>query len=222
MDTEISHYEIIEQKVLFGEIKKLDDTQLLALIIRDSKDKSLSKAEKLFNHCDKLEDLLNLTLNDITRISKINKKQAISVCALFELLKRVSESEKINIDTIKSNLDVISIFKPIFQKLEVEELWVLYLTGTNKIIKKLKISSGGTISTFADTKLILKNGIELLASSMIVLHNHPSGDCTPSNDDIEFTNKLKKASELLDIRLLDHIIISETESYSFLEARLFY
>ncbi|MFI3263011.1 MAG: DNA repair protein RadC [Rikenellaceae bacterium] len=217
MDKEISHYEIIEQKVVFGEIEKLSDKQLLALIIRDSKDKSLSKVDKLFNSCEELSDLVGLSLGEITRSSGLNKKQAISVCALFEIIKRVSYNDDIKIDTIKSNLDVIAIFKPILQKLEIEELWVLYLTGTNKVIKKLRISSGGVASTFADTKLILRNGIELLSSSLIILHNHPSGDSTPSTEDIEFTDKLQKAAELLDMRILDHIIISKGGNYSFKE-----
>lgn len=219
--SDISHYEIIEQKVLFGEVAKLDDTQLLALIIRNPKDKAIERGEKLYNHSEKVSNLLNLTVSDIIRVCGVTKQQAISLCALFELIKRVGDNRgDDNIDTIKSNLDVISIFKPIFARLEVEELWALYLTATNKVIKRVKISSGGTASSAADVKLILKNGIELLASSLIILHNHPTDDPTPSEDDIIFTNQLKIATTYLDMRLLDHVILSKNDSYSFLKNRM--
>lgn len=211
-----SLYELTEQKVLFKETETLSDAQLLSLIIRDHKDDKSTKANKLISSCDELTQLLNLSTNEIIRISKANKKQAISLCAMFELIKRITGIDGTqNIDIISNQLDIISMFRPKFINLKHEEFWAIYLTKTNQIIKIVKINTGGINSMFVDVKLILNKGICLLATAIIVVHNHPLSDASPSKEDIAFTDKLEESLELIDIKLLDHIIISKSDYYSF-------
>ena len=97
----------------------------------------------------------------------------------------------------------------------IEEFWVIYLNRSNRIIDKKRISQGGINGTVTDIKVIMKNAIEMLASSFIICHNHPSGNLTPSTADHEITKKIKEAAGLMDIQLLDHIIVTDKSHYSF-------
>ena len=116
---------------------------------------------------------------------------------------------------ITSSKDVFELFQQITGDLPYEEFWILLLNRSNKIIDKRKISQGGTSGTVIDVKLILKDAIEKLATSIILCHNHPSGNTQPSEIDISITTKLKEAAKIMEIPVLDHIIITDSSYYSF-------
>jgi len=133
-------------------------------------------------------------------------------------LKKSSVIEK----QIKSSTDCVDLFRTIFEDtIEIfESMFVIYLNRANKTIGWMKISQGGLSGTVIDNRLILKSGIESLASSMIICHNHPSGNNLPSDADIKVTAKLKASCEILEIHLLDHIILTQDNSFSFADEGL--
>lgn len=102
----------------------------------------------------------------------------------------------------------------------IEEFWVIYLSRSNKILSKEKISQGGITGTMVDNRLIFKHAIELNAVSLIISHNHPSGNIQPSNSDIQITHEIKKAGNLLNITLMDHLIVTQTSFFSFADENL--
>ena len=118
---------------------------------------------------------------------------------------------------ITASRDVFEIFQPMLCDIPYEEFWVVFLNKSNKVIDKIKISQGGISATVIDVRLILKYAIERLASSIVLCHNHPSGNLQPSEADKKITRQLKDASKLMDISVLDHIIVTETNYYSFLD-----
>lgn len=118
-------------------------------------------------------------------------------------------------DKIASSDDVVRIMRPLLKTLKHEECWVLYLTNSGRIIERNCISRGGVQATIVDPMLIAKRAVELVTPRIIVVHNHPSGSATPSGADVDITRRLKEVTTLLNIQLLDHIIISDTEHYSF-------
>jgi len=116
---------------------------------------------------------------------------------------------------ITSSVDVYEVIQPRIADLKHEEFWILLLNKANKIISKHDISKGGISGTVADTRVIFKLAVEDLATSIILCHNHPSGNLTPSDADIKLTKKLKDSGILMDIPILDHIIVSDGGYYSF-------
>ena len=112
------------------------------------------------------------------------------------------------------------IFRPQLESLPHEECWVVYLTGSNRIIEQRRISQGGLQATVVDARLVVKRALELLAAQMILIHNHPSGATEPSTEDRILTDKIVQAAALFDIRVLDHLIISREGDYSFRRAGL--
>ena len=117
-------------------------------------------------------------------------------------------------------MDVFEIFASVLCDLPYEEFWVLFLNRANKIIHKQKISQGGVSGTVIDIRLVLKLAIEKLASGIILCHNHPSGNIQPSKSDIDITKKLKEAAKFMDINVLDHIIVTDSEYFSFADGGL--
>jgi DNA repair protein RadC len=112
------------------------------------------------------------------------------------------------------------MFRPILGDLNHEEFWILLLNRSGQLIDRLKISQGGVVGVSVDVRLIAKPAIERLASGVIAVHNHPSDNCAPSDEDIKLTEKLKSALNLFNISLLDHVIIGNTSSYSFADEAL--
>ena len=110
--------------------------------------------------------------------------------------------------------------QPLVGTLPHEEFWVLYLNNSNKVIQKNQLSKGGITGTLVDVRLVLKNALEVGATGIILAHNHPSGTLTPSEADKQLTNKLKVASESLDIKVLDHVIVTEKAYFSFADENL--
>ena len=123
-------------------------------------------------------------------------------------------------DVIATSDDVVALFRPQLETLAYEECWAVYLTSSNRIIERQRISQGGVQGTVVDHRLVVKRALELLATQLVLIHNHPSGAAAPSPQDKVLTERVAQAAALFDIRLLDHIIIAREGDFSFLRAGL--
>lgn len=206
------------EKLVKKGVQSLSDAEIIALLIGSgTKNESAVELSKkvLKSANNNLNELGKLSIQDLTKMKGIGEAKAITILAALELGRRRKISEILTKNKITQSKDVFEFFQPIIGDLPHEEFWILLLNRSNKIIEKKKISQGGVSGTVIDVKIILKYAIEKLASSIILCHNHPSGNKNPSNADDSITLKLKSASELLDIQILDHIIVADVEYYSY-------
>ena len=134
--------------------------------------------------------------------------------AAIELYRRL-QSRYNGQDAIRCSQDINALMYPFLWDLPNEELWVLALNNASRVIKKVRVSVGGITQTAADVRLIMRILVEVSATQFVVVHNHPSGNKQPSRDDKNITERLKKAGEVFDIRLIDHVIIAGDTYYSF-------
>ena len=208
------------ERFLAKGIQSLGDAELIALLI-GSGTRELSAVELarqiLKNADNNLNQLGKFTADDLQKLKGVGKAKAISIIAALELGRRRKLSEALDKPRITSSKDVYDVLFPLTSDLAHEEFWILLLNRSNKIIDKSRISQGGIAGTVIDIRIILKKAVEKLASSIILCHNHPSGNRDPSKADINITRKLKEAAELMDIKLLDHIIIADNSYFSFLD-----
>ncbi|MDP4209463.1 MAG: DNA repair protein RadC [Bacteroidota bacterium] len=206
------------EKLLQKGIATLSDAELIAIIIgsgnRDESAVGLSKRIlSSVNH--NLNELGKLTIDDLQKHKGIGEAKAISIVSALELGRRRKHSEIIDKQKITTSREVFEVFHPLLADLPHEEFWIILLNRSNKIIEKLRVSQGGISGTVTDVRLIMKTGLEKLASALILCHNHPSGNTKPSDADISITQKIKEAGTIMDITLLDHIIITDGCYYSF-------
>lgn len=194
---------------------KLSNEVLLSIVLGIEE----QAAKELISSFGTISKVLEADVDNLCKQGKLSKFASASLVASKELFSRI-EQQIPDIKVIRSNADVQSIFGPLLSKLNHEEVWVLYLTGSNHIIERCRISSGTTTSSPIDIKLIINKAIQHLASSIILVHNHPSGNSEPGKEDITSTEQAKAACNLLEINLLDHIIITKTSSFSFKEKKL--
>jgi len=196
----------------------LSDAELLAILIgsgtRDRSAVDLGR-ELLMMVDNNLNSLGKLSINDLKKIRGIGNARAITIAAALELGRRRKLADIPDLPQIKCSRDVYDLVQPILSDLLHEEFWVLFLNRSNKVINRLRMSQGGISGTVTDVRIIMKKAIENLASGIIVCHNHPSGNLNPSESDTRITQKIKEAGSLMDIQLLDHIIISDKNYYSF-------
>lgn len=164
---------------------------------------------------DQLHELGKLPIQELTQFKGIGEAKAITIVAALELGRRRKNAEVLKRSKITSSQDVFNVMYARLSDLPHEEFWVLLLNRANKVIKTQRISSGGVSGTVADAKLIFNSAIAHLASSIILCHNHPSGNLKPSNADVQLTKKLKAGGEMLDISVLDHLIIGDESYFSF-------
>jgi DNA repair protein RadC len=162
-----------------------------------------------------LNDLAKLNVKDLIKIKGIGEAKAITIIAAFELGRRRKEQEPTDKPKIISSAQAFELIQGELMDLPHEEFWVLLLNRAQLLIKKKRISEGGVSGTVADPKIIFKLALEELASGVIVVHNHPSGNLNPSRSDIELTKKIKEAGKVMEIQLLDHLIIAGKKYYSF-------
>ncbi len=206
------------EKLLYKGISSLSDAELLAILIGSgSNDKSaVDLAREILNIAsNNLNRLGKLDVHDLVRLKGIGTAKAINIMAALELGRRRKSAEIMESPKIRSSNDVYSIFNPLLADLTHEEFWLLYLNRSNKILSRHKLSQGGISGTITDVRLIIKKAIELLASSIIICHNHPSGNLDPSEADTRITQKIKEAAGYFDISLLDHIIVTDNGYYSY-------
>jgi DNA repair protein RadC len=188
----------------------LSDAELISIITGD-KEKILKIYESVNYN---LIDLQKLTIIDLMKIGKLSKLQACKIRTIFELCNRRREANVIEKKKITSSRDIFELFQNL-GSLKYEEFWILLLNRANKIIKKIKIGEGGISGTVADPKKIFNFALENNSSSIILIHNHPSGSILPSDADMRLTDKVKQGGLLLDMPILDHVIIGEVKYYSF-------
>lgn len=208
------------ERLLSKGIQSLSNTELIALLIGSGTREisAVELARKILMKADNnLIMLGKFSVDDLEKQKGIGKAKAISIIAALELGRRRKLSDILPIPKITCSKDACDIIFPLISDLQHEEFWVLLLNRSNKIISKYKISQGGIAGTVIDVKIILKKAVEKLASSVILCHNHPSGNIEPSEADIGITRKLKEAAEVMDIKLLDHIIVADKSYFSFLD-----
>jgi DNA repair protein RadC len=196
----------------------LSDAELLAILINSgTKDKSAVDLgrELLSMVNNNLNSLGKLGISDLTKLHGIGPARAVTIAAAMELGRRRRLSETPDMPQIKSSKDVADLINPILSDLAYEEFWILFLNRSNKVINMMKLSQGGVSGTVTDVRMVMKKAIEFLASGIIVCHSHPSGNLNPSESDTKITQKIKEAGNLMDIQLLDHLIISDKDYYSF-------
>ena len=211
------------EKLLTHGIQSLSHSELIAILI-GSGTRNLSAVELarriLSNANNDLDQLGRFTVSDFMKIKGIGKAKAIAIVSALELGRRRKLSETSDRLKIASSGDVYEVLYQHLVDLSHEEFWILLLNRSNKIIEKRRISQGGIAGTVTDIRMILKFAIEALASSIILCHNHPSGNLQPSEADIQITRKLKEASAIMDIGLIDHVIIAGKRYYSFADENL--
>lgn len=199
----------------------LSDAELLGILI-GSGNKNETAVELAQRILHSVSNNLNILGKQeikslIKNFNGIGEAKAITIAAAMELGKRRKLSEVLIQPQITSSEDVYQIMHPVLADLKHEEVWVLLLNRANKVVKKIQVSKGGIAGTVVDVRLIMKEAIDALASAMILCHNHPSGNSTPSGDDDNITRRLKDAGQIMEIRLLDHIIICDHSYYSYLD-----
>jgi len=198
----------------------LSNAELIALIIGNGyKEKSavcLSR-ELLSQSENNLNKLAKLSLEALKECKGIGHAKAISIIAAFELGRRRSSNNCMPVPNIQSSKSAYNIIKPKLLDLPHEEMWVLLLDRANKLIATENIGKGGISATYSDIRILFQKALSKFTSSIILAHNHPSGNLTPSNSDIHMTKRIQKAGKLLNIELLDHIIIGDNDYFSLLD-----
>ncbi len=189
----------------------LTDAELLTILISvGTKDRSaLDLAKDTLNLANNnLRELGRLDLKELQKINGIGPAKAITIAAAMELGRRRQMADSLERTQIRNTDDAVEVFMPLLQDLNHECFYVMYLTKATKVIKTELLSSGGLSSTVVDIRMILKNAILFNSPQIIIAHNHPAGTIKPSEQDLRITKRLKESAELMDIRLLDHIIIA--------------
>lgn len=206
------------EKLLLKGTSALSDAELIAILIGSGLANlsavDVAKKVLLFanNH---LHELARLSVKDLVKVKGIGEAKAIAIVAALELGRRRKDVDAGEKPKVSSSHDAYCYIGGDLMDLLHEEFWVLFLNRANRIIRKKRVSEGGVSGTVADPKIIFKMALEDLASGVIVVHNHPSGNLTASQTDIDLTKKLKEAGKFLEIQLIDHLIICGQKYFSF-------
>jgi DNA repair protein RadC len=210
------------EKLLLKGKAALSNAELLGILI-GSGTKELTAVDLaktiLEQSNNDLNKIARLSVQELKKFKGIGDARAINIVSALELGRRRT-SEEPTTDKIKGSADVYECMKPELTDLPHEEFWLLLLNRANKVIKKQPVSQGGVSGTVADPKLIFNHALNYLASGVILVHNHPSGNNTPSEADKRLTKQLFEAGKLLEINVLDHIIFTNTTYFSFADENL--
>lgn len=211
------------EKLIAKGSQHLTNSELLAILIGSGNpgETAVQLMQRLIVSINyDLSELHRISLDELLKWMGIGPAKALKIKASLELGKRIQElpfQEKVSCNSSKKAYD--NLFS-VLSYLEQEEFWVLYLNIQNHVLLKNCLSKGGISDTMVDIRLLFKNAVRLGATALIVAHNHPSGELNPSKSDLKLTAKIKKVGENLNIKLLDHLIISEKGYFSFADEKL--
>ncbi|MBX2934783.1 MAG: DNA repair protein RadC [Ferruginibacter sp.] len=211
------------EKLLTKGASALSNSELLAILLNNgSKNKSavdLAK-EVLKLGRDNLNELGKLSLNDFKKINGIGDAKSIIIAAALELGRRRHTGDNLDKIVVKESRDVAKYLQTQLKDHTYEVFAVLFLNQANKINHFEIVSKGGITGTVADPRIILKKALDNNATSLVLCHNHPSGNLRPSKADEELTKKIAEAARYMDIKVIDHLIVSEEGYYSFADEGL--
>lgn len=206
------------EKMLAKGKESLSNAELIAILIGsgNSNESAVDLSRRILrDNNDNLIELSKLSINDLLKYKGIGEAKAVSIAAALELGRRRRFSEALEKPCIRNSQLAYECFYAHLSDLNHEQFWIMLLNNANKVIKLEKIGVGGMTGTTADPKKIFKSALENNATSIMLCHNHPSGNVIPSNADKQITNNLKKAGQFLEIKILDHIIIGNDNYFSF-------
>ncbi len=206
------------EKLITKGRQALSDAELLGILLAsgNKNETAVQLAQRILNsHQNSINQLAKLDLNDLKKFKGVGEAKAVTIAAALEIGRRRNDETIYEKPKITSSQQAYHILKSKLSDLPHEEFWVLFMTRSNSVIKTECISKGGISGTVVDVRLILKPAIECLASSIILSHNHPSGNLKPSNEDLFLTKKVKEAAKLMDVNLQDHLIIGDQSYLSF-------
>jgi DNA repair protein RadC len=211
-----------EKLILKGKTA-LSDAELIAILLGSGSrnESAVDLAKRILSSIDNnLNKLGKLSVSDLQKFKGIGEAKAISIITALELGRRRRLEEAMVVPKITSSKSVFELMQPLIGELQHEEFWIVYLNNSNKVLLKEQSSKGGLTGTLVDVRLVFKKALDLFATAIILCHNHPSGKLQPSQADKSITEKLKRAGETLDIKVLDHLIITENAYFSFADESL--
>ncbi|OIQ37953.1 MAG: hypothetical protein BM563_07265 [Bacteroidetes bacterium MedPE-SWsnd-G1] len=213
-----NEYDRPREKLIAKGKDVLSDTELVAILLGSGSkiESAVDLSKRVLSSVDNnLNALAKLEVNDFLKFNGIGEAKAVAIITALELGRRRRGEAARELYKISSSKSVYELMQPILGDLHHEEFWVLYLNNSNKILSKMQLSKGGITGTLVDSRLVFQKALELKATSIILSHNHPSGSLTPSNADRQLTQKIKMAGAALDIKVLDHLIITQNNYFSF-------
>lgn len=200
------------EKFLLKGKNALSDAELLAILIGSgtTSESAVELCRRILASAgNNLNSLGRVSINELQKFRGIGEAKALTIAAALELGRRRKESMPAEVPQIRTSMKAFEHMRDKLQDLRHEEFWVLFLNRNNRVIKEEQLSRGGIAGTVVDIRMIIKSAVECLASSIILFHNHPSGNPKPSHEDISLTRKVSEAAKLLDITVNDHIIVYE-------------
>ncbi len=211
------------EKLLQKGKSALSNAELIAILIGSGSrnESAVALSKRILASVDSnLNELGKLFISDLIKFKGIGEAKAVTIVAALELGRRRRGAEALEKKKITSSNSVFELMQPIIGELPHEEFWIIYLNNSNKVLQNTQLSKGGITGTLVDVRLVLKTALQLGAVGLILAHNHPSGTLKPSQADKQITQKLKIAGESLDIKVLDHVIITEKAYFSFADESL--
>ncbi len=206
------------EKLLNKGAQALSDAELLAILLRSGsrEETAVGLAQRVLHAADNnLNELGRQPLAALTKFKGLGETKALTILAALELGRRRQLTDVKDRPQIRSSRDSYNAISTILADLPHEEFWILMLNRANRIISRERVSMGGVTGTVVDARIVFKRALDMLACSIVLCHNHPSGSLRPSQADIDLTKKMKAAGKTLDILVVDHLIISDEGYYSF-------
>jgi len=206
------------EKLLNKGPASLSNAELIAILIGsgNNEESAVALSKRIMNEVnDNFAELARLTISDLQKYKGIGEAKAITIAAALELGRRRGTSVLNDKPQVKDSKTAFILFQKELGDLNYENFCVLLLNRANKVLKTVRISDGGITGTVVDQRKVFKIALDHNATSIILGHNHPSGQLTPSDADIQLTKKMKAAGETLDLPVLDHIIVGDGNYYSF-------
>jgi DNA repair protein RadC len=211
------------EKLLLHGRRHLTDAELIAILIGSGnrQETAVDLSKRILASTDNdLDALGKATIVDLSKFKGIGEAKAISIVAALELGRRRKDTPANKVLKISGARDAYDILAPLMTDLHHEEFWLLILNRANFVKAKLMISKGGQSGTVVDPKIIFKTALDLNAASIILAHNHPSGNTKPSAEDLKVTKRLVEAGKMMDLPVLDHLIIADRLFFSFADEGL--
>ncbi len=196
----------------------LSDAELIAILIGSgSRNESAVELSKriLASVNNNLNELGKLSIKQLMQFKGIGEAKAVTIAAALEIGRRRRGEDAVKITKISSSRDAFELLHSTMGELPHEEFWIVYLNNANSVLQLSQLSKGGLTGTLVDVRIVMKQALELGAVALILAHNHPSGTLKPSAADKQITQKLKLGAEALDIKVLDHLIITQKDYFSF-------